>query len=64
MIIIVTENQAVTILWDIPIQTDKGNRQDIVMKDKKDRICLLIDMSIPCNKKEHLFESSRKALEV
>jgi len=46
----VTENQTATILWDIPIQTDKeikANRPDIVVKDKKERTCLLIVMSIP-----------------
>ena len=46
----VTENQAATILWDMPIQTDKeikANRPDIVVRDKKERTCLLIDMSIP-----------------
>jgi len=45
-----TENQTATILWDIPIQTDKeikANRPDIVVKDKKERTCLLIVMSIP-----------------
>jgi len=46
----VTQNQTATILWDMPIQTDeeiKANRPDIVVKDKKERTCLLIDMSIP-----------------
>ena len=35
------------------IQTDreiKANRPDIVMKDKQEKSCLLIDMSIPCEK--------------
>ena len=46
----VTENQTVTILWDMPIQTDKeikANRPGIVVKDKKERTCLLMDMFIP-----------------
>ena len=45
-----TETQRATIPWDTPIQTDKeikANRPDIVVKDKKERTCLLIDMSIP-----------------
>ena len=45
----VTENQTATILWDTPIQTDKeikANRTGMVVKDKKERTCLLIDMSI------------------
>ena len=37
----------VTILWDMPVQTDKeikANRPDKVVKDKEKRTCLLIDM--------------------
>ena len=45
-----TKNQEATVLCDMPIQTDKEikpKRPDKVVKDKKDRTCLLIDMSIP-----------------
>ena len=52
-----TENQTATILWDMPIQTEKetkANRPDIVVKDKKERICLLIDMSIPTERNTSL----------
>ena len=34
----ITENSEVTILWDMPVQTDReiqANRPDIVVKDKK-----------------------------
>ena len=37
----------------VPIQTDleiKANRPDIVIKDKQEKSCLLIDMSIPTEK--------------
>ena len=37
----------------MPIQTDleiKANRPDIVVKDKQEKSCLLIDMSIPTEK--------------
>ena len=37
----------VTILWDMPVQTDKeikANRPDKVVKDKEKRTCLLTDM--------------------
>ena len=40
-------------MWDTPIQTDdeiKANRPDIVIKNKKEKNCLLIDMSIPTEK--------------
>ena len=46
----VTEKDNITVLWDTPIQTDgeiKANRPDIVIKNKKEKNCLLIDMSIP-----------------
>ena len=49
----VTERDNITILWDMPIQTDheiKANRPDIVIKDKQEKSCLLIDMSIPTEK--------------
>ena len=41
----VTERDNITILWDMPIQTDheiKANRPDIVIKDKQEKSCLLI----------------------
>ena len=37
-------------LWDISIHTDRtipANTPDIVLKNKKDKTCLLIDMTIP-----------------
>ena len=49
----VTERDNITILWDMPIQTDreiKANRPDIVIKDQQEKSCLLIDMSIPTEK--------------
>ena len=49
----VTEKDNITILWDMPIQTDhemKSNRPDIVIKNKLEKRCLLIDMSIPTEK--------------
>ena len=45
IIIIILNN-----LWDIPIHTDRttaANRPDIVLKNKKDKACLLIDMTTP-----------------
>jgi len=41
----------------MPIQTDKeikANRPDIVVKDKKERTCRLIDMSIPTERNTSL----------
>lgn len=44
-----TVNDEAIMLWNMPIQTDKdikANRPDIVVKDKTERTCQLIDMSI------------------
>ena len=46
----VTENEAATVLWDMPVNTDKeikANRPDIIIKDKIEKKCIMIDMSIP-----------------
>lgn len=48
----VTENEKATILWDMPIHTDreiKANRPDIVVKDHEEKKCFLIDVSIPAD---------------
>ena len=44
------KNDSVSILWDMPIHTDRNiaaNRLDIVLKNIKDKTCLLIEMTIP-----------------
>ena len=49
----VTDKDNITILWDMPIQTDReieANRSDIVIKKEQEKSCLLIDMSIPTEK--------------
>ena len=46
----VTENDKCKILWDFAINTDrtiKANRPDIIVKNKTDKKCILIDMSVP-----------------
>ena len=46
----VSENNSVTTLGDMLIHTDgtiAANTPDIVLKNKKDKTCLLIDMTIP-----------------
>ena len=57
----VTENQTVTILWDMPIQTGKeikANRPDIVVKDKKERKNLPAYGYVYPHRKEHLLENN------
>ena len=49
----VTENERVTILWDMQVHTDKtikANKPDIIIKDKKEKTCMLIDMAVPSDR--------------
>jgi hypothetical protein len=55
----VCENEKVSVLWDMPITTDreiKANRPDIVIKDHNNKTCLLIDMTIPSDRNVGLKE--------
>ena len=48
--ITVTRKDSITILWDMSIHTDRtitANRPDIVLKNKKEKTCLLTDMTKP-----------------
>jgi hypothetical protein len=49
----VTEHEDVAVLWNQGIQTDRevlANRPDMIVKNKKDKTCLLIDVAIPSDK--------------
>jgi hypothetical protein len=49
----VTEHEDVTVLWNQGIQTDRevlANRPDMIIKNKKDKACLLIDVAIPSDR--------------
>ena len=49
----VTENETVTILWDMQVHTDrtiKANKPDIIIKNKKEKTCMLIDMTVPSDR--------------
>ena len=48
----VTENEKVTILWDMQVHTDKTIKvkPDIIIKDKEEKTCMLIDMAIPSDR--------------
>ena len=49
----VVEGKDATILWDMPIITDKeikANRPDIVIKEKPTNMCMLIDMAVPSDR--------------
>ena len=46
----VLENEDYKILWDFSIQTDhiiEARRSDLVLVDKKERICKIIDFAVP-----------------
>ena len=66
----VVDTPKVTILWDFPTRTERtiqANRPDIVFKRKQNKMCQLIDMSVPANSntfgKEFEKLSKRKDLE-
>ena len=49
----VTENEEVTILWDMQIHTDKelsANKPDTVIKDHANRCRKFIDVSVPSDR--------------
>jgi hypothetical protein len=49
----VTEHEDITVLWNQGIQTDRKvleNWPDIIVKNKKDKTCLLIDVAMSSDK--------------
>jgi hypothetical protein len=49
----VCQHEDITVLWNQGVQIDKevlANRSDIIIKNKKDKICLLIDVAIPSDR--------------
>ena len=46
----VTENENVTILWDMQVHTDRTsstNKPEIIIIDKQEKMFMLIDMAVP-----------------
>jgi hypothetical protein len=59
----VCQREDKTVLWNQGVQTDRevlANRPDIIIKDKKDKICLLIDVAIPSDRNAIQKESENK----
>ena len=50
----VIENNNTTVLWDMAVNTDKeikANRPDIIIKNRQQKTCLMIDLTVPFEKK-------------
>jgi hypothetical protein len=50
-------------LWNEGVQTDRevlANKPDIIIKNKEDKICLLIDVAIPSDRNAIQKESEKK----
>jgi hypothetical protein len=59
----VCQHEDITVLWNQGIQTDRevlANRPDTIIKNKKDKICLLIDVAIPSDRNIIQKESEKK----
>jgi hypothetical protein len=58
-----TEHEDITVLWNQGIQTDRevlANRPDMIIKNKMDKTCLLIDVAIPSYKNIIQKEAEKK----
>jgi hypothetical protein len=59
----VCQNEDITVVWNQGVQTDRqvlANRADIIIKNKKYKICLLIDVAIPSDR--NVIQESEKKL--
>jgi hypothetical protein len=60
---LVCQHEDITVLWNEGVQTDRevlANRTDIIIKNMKDKICLLIDAAIPSDRNVFQKESKKK----
>ncbi len=58
------ENESVKLLWDINIQCDnviEARRPDIVIVDKKEKSCVIVDIAVPADGRVH--EKEREKVE-
>jgi hypothetical protein len=59
----VCQHENITVLWNQGEQTDRevlANRPDIIIKNKKDKICLLLDVAISSDRNVIQKESENK----
>jgi hypothetical protein len=53
----------ITVLWNQGIQVERevlANRPDLIIKNKEDKICLLIDVALPSDRNIIQMESENK----
>ena len=53
-----------TVIWDMAVHTDRhigANRPDIIIKDKVNSTCKLIDMTVPCDRNVSIKEMEKKS---
>ncbi len=59
----VPENETHKLLWDFDIQTDhliSARRPDLIIINKKKRICKIVDFAVPADHRVKLKESEKK----
>ena len=59
----VLENDTHKLLWDLNIQTDHlipARRPDLIIINKKKRICKIVDFAVPADHRINLKESEKK----
>ena len=59
----VCEKGDVTVLWNQAVHTDKevtANRPDMIIKNKKEKTCTLIDVAIPTDRNVVQKEAEKK----
>jgi hypothetical protein len=59
----VCEHEDVTVLWNQRVHTDRGvtaNKPDIIIKNKKEKICILVGVAIPVDRNVTHKEAEKK----
>jgi hypothetical protein len=59
----VCEREGVTVLWNQGVYTDRevtANRPDVIIKNRKEKPCILIDVAIPADRNVTQKEAGKK----
>jgi hypothetical protein len=60
---LVCEHEDVTVLWNQGVRTDRevtADRPDIIIKNTKEKTCILIDVAIPAHRNVTQKEAEKK----